>query len=270
MGRLVQRPGEPDDPAAAGCLPVLRRRPVALLGDDDGADSTAIGAPLPEPGEEAAAALQSAVDDFIDSCVEYRLLAPRGCPFVSDGQVDTTDRRRVDEVRDPVWTVDEYPVATVVPGSGVYGEPVLLVEFTEPGRLTLQGTATEDWGVWEPFTAACRFGGTAPRPGRSRRLDPDRAPGRAGGRDVQGHRMKARPVMALLDWARPRRWSILVEAVLAAVVALAAWPIAVIGNNEPAAVDVVTAYLEALREGDVERAETFVSDSFGWTPTGRG
>lgn len=69
--------------------------------------------------------------------------------------------------------------------------------------------------------------------------------------------------MALLDWARPRRWSILVEAVLAAVVALAAWPIAVIGNNEPAAVDVVTAYLEALREGDVERAETFVSDSYG-------
>lgn len=132
---------------------------VALLGDDDDSGSTVIGAPLPEPGEEAAAALQSAVDDFIDSCVEYRLLAPRGCPFVSDGQVDTTDRRRVDEVRDPVWTVDEYPVATVVPGSGVYGEPVLLVEFTEPGRLTLQGTATEDWGVWEPFTAACRFGG---------------------------------------------------------------------------------------------------------------
>ncbi|MCD0446957.1 hypothetical protein LO763_25380 [Glycomyces sp. A-F 0318] len=67
----------------------------------------------------------------------------------------------------------------------------------------------------------------------------------------------------LLAWARPRRWSILGEAVLAAALALLAWPILAIQGNEPEAVDVVTAYLEALRDGDVERAETFVSDSSG-------
>jgi hypothetical protein len=132
--------------------------PVALLGDGDESGADAIGTPLPEPGQDAAAALQTAVNDYVDACAEYRLTAPPGCPFATDGLVDTADRRRVEEVRDPVWTVEEYPVAAVAPGTGQYGEPVLLVEFTDPGRLTLQGTATEDWDAWEPFTAACRFG----------------------------------------------------------------------------------------------------------------
>lgn len=134
--------------------------PVALLGDNGGHAAEVIGTPLPEPTEEAAAALQSAVEDHIDACVEYRLAMPPGCPFLTDGIVDTADRLRLDEIRDPVWAVEEYPVATVVPGSGSYGEPVLLVEFTEPGRLTLQGTGTQGWGNWEPFTAACRFDGS--------------------------------------------------------------------------------------------------------------
>ncbi|SDE05193.1 hypothetical protein [Glycomyces harbinensis] len=134
---------------------------IALIGEDDGSSAEVIGTPLPEPAEEAAAALQVAVDDYIDDCVEYRLTAPPGCPFATDGLVDTDERHRVEEVRDPVWTVDEYPVATAVPGTGAYGEPVLLVEFTDPGRITLQGSGTEDWGTWEPFTAACRFGGSA-------------------------------------------------------------------------------------------------------------
>jgi hypothetical protein len=66
--------------------------------------------------------------------------------------------------------------------------------------------------------------------------------------------------MTLLAWARPRRWSILGEALLAVLVALAAWPILAVGPREPAPVAVVTAYLEALRDGDVERAETFAAN----------
>jgi hypothetical protein len=69
-----------------------------------------------------------------------------------------------------------------------------------------------------------------------------------------------RTMHRVLGWVRPRRWSILAEAVLAAVLALAAWPILAVQHNEPPAVDVVTAYLEALRDGDVERAETFIVD----------
>jgi hypothetical protein len=132
--------------------------PVALVGDQEDDGRHLMGAPLPAPDAAAAASLQRAVNDFIDGCVEYRLIAPPGCPFASDGLVDTADQRRVDEIRDPLWTVDAYPVATVVPGTGSYDEPVLLVEFTEPGRLTLNGHGTEDWDTWQPFTAACRFG----------------------------------------------------------------------------------------------------------------
>jgi hypothetical protein len=71
--------------------------------------------------------------------------------------------------------------------------------------------------------------------------------------------------MTLLTWARPRRWSILGEAVLAVLVALVAWPILAVGAREPAPVQVVTAYLEALRDGDVVRAETFASNGFDST-----
>ncbi|SDE05173.1 hypothetical protein [Glycomyces harbinensis] len=74
--------------------------------------------------------------------------------------------------------------------------------------------------------------------------------------------MNANRSNALLAWARPRRWSILGEAVLAAAVALIAIPAAALGNREPAPVEIVTDYLEALQDGDVERAETFVSESY--------
>lgn len=65
--------------------------------------------------------------------------------------------------------------------------------------------------------------------------------------------------MRVLQWARPRRWSILAEAALAVLVALVFWPVLAIGGGEAEQVEVVTDYLEALRDGDVERAETFVS-----------
>jgi hypothetical protein len=62
------------------------------------------------------------------------------------------------------------------------------------------------------------------------------------------------------DWARPRRWSILVEAVLAVLLALVSWPV-LASNGENAEVELVTDYLEALREGDVEEAESYIRPS---------
>jgi hypothetical protein len=64
--------------------------------------------------------------------------------------------------------------------------------------------------------------------------------------------------MALLAWARPRRWSILGEAVLAVAVALAALPILALQHREPEPVALVRDFLEAVRDGDVDRAESFV------------
>lgn len=68
--------------------------------------------------------------------------------------------------------------------------------------------------------------------------------------------------MTPLAWARPRRWSILSEAVLTVAVALAAWPILAVANGEPAPVEVVRDYLEALRDRDVDRAESLVAEAY--------
>ncbi|GAA1671784.1 hypothetical protein GCM10009830_17320 [Glycomyces endophyticus] len=68
--------------------------------------------------------------------------------------------------------------------------------------------------------------------------------------------------MRLLKWASPRRWSILAEGVTVVLVALVALPVLLVGGREPAPVRVVTGYLEALREGDLKRAEALVSDSY--------
>ncbi|WP_155829762.1 hypothetical protein [Glycomyces tenuis] len=62
------------------------------------------------------------------------------------------------------------------------------------------------------------------------------------------------------NWARPRRWSILGEAVLAALLALVSWPI-IASDGETEGVELVTAYLEALREGDVEEAKSYIGSS---------
>lgn len=63
----------------------------------------------------------------------------------------------------------------------------------------------------------------------------------------------------VLAWARPRRWSILTEAVLAALVAAIGVPVlALDGDTEP--VDVVTAYLDALRDGDVDLAREYIRE----------
>lgn len=128
--------------------------PVALLGDQD--DAAAIGVPLPDL---AADALQRAVNEHLDACVEYRRAAPPGCPFATDGSVDTVDRARLTQVRGLEWTIEEYPVATAATGSGWWDEPVLVVAFTDPGRLTLRGEGTAAGDAWETFTADCRFGG---------------------------------------------------------------------------------------------------------------
>ncbi|WP_026923399.1 hypothetical protein [Glycomyces arizonensis] len=132
--------------------------PVALL-DADETEAITVGAPDAEPTPEQIAAVQAAVNERIDACVEYRLPDPPGCPFSTDGQVDTVDHQRVEDIEDLVWTVSEYPKVTVAPGIDLYSQPALVVTFDEPGRLELQGTGTTDFDHWNAFTAACHFGG---------------------------------------------------------------------------------------------------------------
>ncbi|WP_035698154.1 hypothetical protein [Glycomyces tenuis] len=131
---------------------------VALL-DPETADMPIIRPPRPEPTPEQVEAVQAAVDDRIDACVEYKTAAPPGCPFSTDGYVDTTERERLEAIEDVAWTVSEYPEVSVVPGVDLWGQPALLVGYAEPGRLELNGTGSSDYEHWKEFTAACRFGG---------------------------------------------------------------------------------------------------------------
>lgn len=62
----------------------------------------------------------------------------------------------------------------------------------------------------------------------------------------------------VLAWVSPRRWSILVEAVLAVLLALLAWPVAVAVGDSDEQTRVVTAYLEALRDGDTRAANGYI------------
>ena len=61
-----------------------------------------------------------------------------------------------------------------------------------------------------------------------------------------------------LAWVRPRRWSILAEAALAVLLAVIALPVLAFGGQGP--VDIVTDYLEALRDGDIEAAREHISE----------
>lgn len=61
-----------------------------------------------EPTEAFVAAVQSEVDDFLDTCVTQKVLQPTGCPF------GRTINNRVDG--DPTWSVTDYPTVTIVAG----------------------------------------------------------------------------------------------------------------------------------------------------------
>lgn len=165
--RVVEQPLSHDDLALTQSpryklLPGVYRfyggEPVALL-DPEASEVPVIQPPAPEPTSGQVEAVQTAVEALIDACVEYSAAAPPGCPFATDGEVDTADRERLSRVEDLVWTVSEYPKTTVVPGVDIWGQPMLLVGFDEPGLLELSGTGSAGRDQWKAFTAACRFGG---------------------------------------------------------------------------------------------------------------
>ncbi len=163
--RVVEREPEPSmhpHSSQYHLLPGVYRffggEPVALLEPEESTPPV-VQSPPPEPTPEQAAAVQTAVEDLIDACIEYELTDPPGCPFATDGSIDTMERERLEAITGPVWTVTEYPRTSVVPGVDMWGQPTLLVGFDGPGRLELSGMGTADREQWKEFTAACHFGG---------------------------------------------------------------------------------------------------------------
>lgn len=165
--RVVERDPSQQDPASLtggnyqllpGVYHFFGGGPVALLNNDED-ETPIVQPPRPDPTPEQLGAVQAALEDVIDDCLEYRLPAPEGCPFATDGFVDTTERERLESIEDVTWTVSEYPGATVKLGADVWGKQALIVDYTEPGRLELSGIGTADHEQWKEFTADCHFGG---------------------------------------------------------------------------------------------------------------
>ncbi|WP_199034132.1 hypothetical protein [Glycomyces salinus] len=135
--------------------------PTAVLEAHADGEAITVSPPAPEPTPEQAMAVQTRVNELIDRCLEYRLQAPPGCPFSTDGYVDTPEGQRLEELEDIEWTLVEYPLAAVVEADPeLVGQNLLQLRFTEPGRLELHGTGTEDRDEWIEFTTPCRFVGS--------------------------------------------------------------------------------------------------------------
>lgn len=169
--RIVERGGEAVDGSylpqeetfslLPGIYSFFDGEPAALMDQDADSDPALVTPPPPEPTQQQLEAIQAETIERIDECVEYRTLAPPECPFATDGEIDTVDRERLRNVDELTWTVVEYPEATVRPDIDEAGQEQLYLDFTEPGRLELTGTGTVDNDEWEPFEAACHFGGNA-------------------------------------------------------------------------------------------------------------
>lgn len=61
----------------------------------------------------------------------------------------------------------------------------------------------------------------------------------------------------VLNWMRPRRWSIMFEAAFTVLLLLLTWSVVAL-DGESDEIELVTAYLEALQDGDVEEARTYI------------
>ncbi|WP_100445328.1 hypothetical protein [Glycomyces xiaoerkulensis] len=237
--------------------------PAAFLETEAYASPVEVRTPTPEPTPQQLEALQTRVNERIDACLEYEVAAPPGCPFSTDGQVDTDDLQRLDEVEEVSWDVLEYPEATVVPAALAQGADMLRVEFTAGAARTVGHRQARPRRLDRihrrlPLRRR-RTGGAAARTGRDRA----RTAGRARSRHLPGDRMSEKaggPMRRVLLWARPRRWSLLVEAVLAAALAAVALPVLAPPGNGDEAVGMVADYLEAVRDGDLDRARQYIAE----------
>ena len=134
--------------------------PIAVLEHYLNDDPIEVLPPSQGPTPEQAAVLQVRVNELIDDCLEYRLAAPPGCPFSTDGHVDTPGGERLEKLEVIEWTLDEYPqVSLVETYLDQFDVSLLVVQFTESGRLELHGMGTEDYDEWVEFTTPCHFAG---------------------------------------------------------------------------------------------------------------
>lgn len=123
------------------------------------ADSRDILPPALSPGEDAVAGLRKAVRERIDDCAGFATGAPYGdCPFATDGEIDTPDGKRVNELHGLTWTVTTYPVAEMTDDRTIESGPGFALRAAEPGAVTLSGSGSDTEGRPTSFTVTCDIG----------------------------------------------------------------------------------------------------------------
>lgn len=114
------------------------------------------------PGRlSAAGPVQAAVEqelaDLLDECAGFSTATPYGCPFATDGEIDTPDGQRVRYPEQLDWRVTSHSRVSLVddrPADGVR-PPGFRVEVESAGTLELTGTGTNTDDQRVSFTVDC-------------------------------------------------------------------------------------------------------------------
>lgn len=92
----------------------------------------------------------------IDECAGFATAVPYGgCPFATDGEIDTPGGKRVTDLHGLKWTVARQPVVTLTDDRTDELTPGFAVTVTEPGAVTLTGTGTDTDDRLTKFTVTC-------------------------------------------------------------------------------------------------------------------
>lgn len=98
---------------------------------------------------------RQAVKKHIDDCAEYATATPTGCPFATDGEIDTTDGKRVTALHTLKWTVQTYPTVRLSDDRADNTVPGFTVVTEKPGTVTLTGTGRDTEDNPTTFTVTC-------------------------------------------------------------------------------------------------------------------
>jgi hypothetical protein len=100
--------------------------------------------------------IQQAINDRIDECATFATEAPFGdCPFATDGEIDTTNGKRVTDPWGLSWKVVDYPEISVKDDRQNEYAPGFAVSVTKPGTVTLSGTGLDTDDKPTRFSVTC-------------------------------------------------------------------------------------------------------------------
>lgn len=110
------------------------------------------------PGEDTVERLRKTVRARIDECATFTTAAPYGgCPFATDGDIDTPDGKRVTDLHGLTWKVAAYPEVIMTDDRSEEYSPGFALSVTRPGVVTLSGSGEDTDGNPATFTVDCEI-----------------------------------------------------------------------------------------------------------------